>query len=136
MANTVKTIQEKVLDQISKLGDRVESSVVDMMVDKELNRRTPALVQGLEKLTEFEAEYKKTDKPDVITRDRDGKEISSGYSAKKLEEIKKAGERVSKLEKAIEKAFEHGDLKDLNQLLQQGGKDKKESEAEATGEAS
>lgn len=143
MANVIKTIQDAVLDQIQKLGPRVESSVVDMMVDKELQKRTPAIVQGLEKLVELEKEYEKTAKPDLVSREIDGTVLSQAYSSKKIEEIKKAKEKVEKLSKAIEKAFEHGDLKDLNQLLQQSGKpdqqsgkDKKEGGAEATGEAS
>ena len=144
MANVIHTILAEVASQIANLSkrtdpdkpSRLENGIVDTMVDLEEKKRIPAVVQGLEKLREFEKDHEKVDKADSVLRDQTGKVIQEGYTAKRLEEIKKAVEKIEKLRKAIEKAYEHGDLKDLNQLLQSGGKDKKEGGTEATGEAS
>jgi hypothetical protein len=130
----VPTIQEKVAQGIANLGPQVESTVVDMLVDKELQRRTPPIVQGLDKLGELDGELKKADKPDDRTFNKDGSVKDESYSSKKIEEIKKIKERIQKLTNAINKALDNGDLKELNQLLQQGGKDKTESSAGTTSE--
>jgi histidinol dehydrogenase len=136
MADVVKSIQDVALEQIKGLGPRVESYVVDKIVDRELEKRAVPITQGMDTLTKFEEELKKVDKPDMIARDKEGKVVSEAYSSKRLEEIKKAKEKIEKLHKAIEKAYIHGDVKDLNQLNQSSGKDKAESGAGNTEEAS
>ena len=136
MANQVPTIQEQVAAGIAKLGPRVETTIVDMMVDKELERRTPPIVQGLDRLSEFDVELKKTDKPDVKTLNADGSLKDESYSPKKFEEVKKIKERIQKLTNAINKALDNGDLKELNQLLQSSGKDKAEGKPGTSEETS
>jgi hypothetical protein len=132
---TVPTIQEKVAEAIANLGPQVESNVVDVMVDKELQKRTPVIVQGLEKIAEFKVELKKVDRPDVKTLNADGSVKDESYSPKKFEEVKKIKERIEKFTNATNKALTDGDLKELNQLLQQsGGKDKSEGKPGTTEE--
>lgn len=136
MADVVKSIQDVALEQINGLGPRVESYVVDKIVDRELEKRAVPITQGMDTLAKFEEELKKVDKPDMIARDKEGRIVSEAYSSKRLEEIKKAKEKIEKLHKAIEKAYLNGDIKDLIQLNQSGGQDKKESGAGNTEEAS
>jgi seryl-tRNA(Sec) selenium transferase len=119
-SEVVKTIQQQVAEQIAKCAPQVESQVVDMLVDQEIQKRVPAIKQGVERHAELFAEQKKQDKPDIVSRDREGKVVSEFFSAKKIEELKKLDEQIRKLEQAIEKAFSNGDVKDLNVLLQQG----------------
>lgn len=128
-----KTIQTAVAEQISKIHPRVESMVVDKLVDRAIEARVVPIAQGMDKLKELEEELKKIDHFDSKTFNADGSVKDQSYSGKRIEELKKLRDRIAKLIGAIQKAFDHGDIKDLNQLLQ-SKQDKAEGGAKDTGE--
>lgn len=139
MADRIPTIQEKVATLIAGMGDQLETAIVDNMVDRELQKRQPILVQAIDRLGILTADLDKINREDIETRHVDGSVKDKSYSPKRIEEIKKAKDKIEKLTKAFDKAFTHGDLKDLNQLLQSGkqdGKDQTKDGAEDSAEAS
>lgn len=124
------TINEKVAEKIAGISPAVEAKVVDLLVDKELNRRTELVVQGLTRQEEIQKELRKLSKPDFEAYDEAGALTSTGYTKARKEQRDKLVERDGKLVKAIEKALA-GDTSDLANLVQQkGGGDKAASEAE------
>lgn len=136
MAHTIAT---KVAEMIKESGsERVETEVVSVMVEREIDRRAQAAVQGLDKLAKMENEYKRIDRPDNIQLDAEGKEVSATYSPARIKERKEAREKIGKLEKSLKKALEDGDFNDLYNQVSGGGKsdqpdkqDKSKGEGEA-----
>lgn len=82
----------------------VMARVKEAFVERELQKRTDALVKAFDKLTEARSDLKKI-KPDVVAYDEDGKEVSASYSKAKIDERKKAQEKVGKIESAINAAL-------------------------------
>lgn len=134
MAHTIAT---KVAEMIRESGsERVETEVVSVMVEREIEKRAQAAVQGLDKLAKMENDYKKIDRPDVIMLDAEGKETSAAYSPARIKERKEAREKIGKLERSLKKALEDGDFSDLYQQVAGGGnqpdkQDKSKGEGEA-----
>ena len=112
------TINEQVAERIKGIAPDVESKVVDLLVDKEVNRRVELITQGLGKLSDLEREARKVSKPDVEAYDEKGNLSSSSYSKQRAEERQKLADRAAKLEKALEKAV-GGDIGDLANLVNQ-----------------
>jgi hypothetical protein len=112
------TINEQVAERIKGIAPDVENKVVDLLVDKEVNRRVEIITQGLGKLEELDRESRKLSKPDVETFGEDGNLSSSGYSKARKEEREKLAQRIDKLTKAVEKAV-GGDIGDLANLINQ-----------------
>ena len=106
------TVREKIMERTAALSPEVEEQVVSHYVDKEKNRRSDALVKGMDKLTALENDLKKI-KADQYQYDADGKELSSTYSKTKVDEKKKLVEQIAKLEKTIDKALTKADFGDL-----------------------
>lgn len=114
----VHSITTKVAEMIKESGkDRVEADVVEALVDRTIKKQADAMVQALDKLASMENDYKKIDKPDIIMKDADDKEISAAYSPARNKERKEAREKIGKLERAIEKAYEKGDYSELYNLV-------------------
>jgi hypothetical protein len=135
MAEIVQTIQEAAAEQIAALGPSLESAIVEKLADAERQRRLTPIILGLENLKKMEVDLKKLDKPDMIFTIGETNEKVEAQTPKKIEEIKKHKEKMEKLNKAIQKAFDNGDLQDLNQLNQSIGKpDKAEGKPEGSGE--
>jgi hypothetical protein len=78
---------------------------VDVLVERELDKRSNALVSVMDLLNKAESELKKL-KPDQNGFDDSGKVVSSSYSKEKLDERNKIVARIGKLEKAINKALD------------------------------
>jgi hypothetical protein len=112
------TINEQVAERIKGISPQVEETVVNLLVDKEVNRRVELITQGLTRLEEFDRESRKLSKPDVETFDGDGNVASSGFSKDRTEARKKLTERTEKMTKAIDKAL-GGDIGDLANLVNQ-----------------
>jgi hypothetical protein len=117
------TINEQVGEKLKAIAPVVENKVVDLLVDKEVNRRVEIITQGLGKLEELDRESRKLSKPDVESYDGDGNLSSSGYSKVRKEEREKLAQRIDKLTKAVEKAV-GGDIGDLANLVNQKGDSK------------
>jgi predicted S18 family serine protease len=114
----VPTIHEQVGEKLKTISPTVEGRVVDLLVDKEVNRRVEIISAGLTRLEEIQKEGRKLEKPDVEAYDDGGNLSSAAYSKARTEERKKLTERFDKMSKAIDKALA-GDTGDLAQLVQQ-----------------
>lgn len=114
-------ISQKVAEQLANAAATVTDGVVAVLVEREVNKRVEAVATGVTQLDALIREGRRFDKADVKVMDADGNLTSEGYSPGLIEQRKKHGEKVAKLEKAIEKAL-NGDLQDLNQLVNQSGK--------------
>ena len=129
MAHTIAT---KAAELIT--WDEVEAEVIDALKERGVKKRTEAIVQVLDKIQSLENDYKKIDRPDVITQDADGKEISKSYSPARNKERKELRDKIAKMEKAIAKAEKEKDFSDVYNLA--GGKqpDGSKDKAEGGGE--
>jgi hypothetical protein len=112
----VKTITDKVAEQITTISPAVNESVVNFLVNKEVDKRSSAIIQGIDKYNGLKNDLRKV-KPDQVLFAEDGKEVSSGYSKAKLEERKKLIEQIEKLEKALDQAIGGGDMSKLYDLV-------------------
>lgn len=122
------TVYTKVAEQIKELGPTVEAKIIATMVEREEKKRADAWVIVHDALRKLENEFKRI-KPDLVAYDESGKEISASYSKAKFEERKKAGEKIEKCKKALNKALEQKDFGDVYQLS--AGKDTGDDGSEA-----
>lgn len=101
-------IKELVASKIAESGTTVASMVTDMLVNKEIERRSQVIISGLVALEKLEKDLASVSKPDVNELlDVEGKVVQpAGYSKSKLEQIKKAQEKVANLTKAINNCLE------------------------------
>lgn len=113
------SVHAKIAEQLSELSPKVENAVVDALVERELTKRSEAVVQCMDMLAKCEGDLRKI-KPDQVSYDGDGKEVSSTFSKNKFEEKKKLLERIEKLKNAITKAIEKGDFSDVYNLKNSG----------------
>lgn len=113
-----KSIHEAVAEQVSKIAPVVKERVVNLLVEKEVNRRTELISQGLTRLSELDKENRKLSKPDHVTYSGDGTK-SEVFSKDQFEQREKLHEKIDKLEKAIAKAIDNGDIGDLANLVNQ-----------------
>lgn len=114
----MNTVQTKVAEQIATLNPKVEDAVVGVLVQRELTKRSDALVIVIDALAKLELEMKKQ-KPDMVFYDADGTLAAESFSKAKFEEKKKLGEKITKYENAITKALDKGDFGDVYNLKNQ-----------------
>lgn len=107
-------IRTKIAEQLSNISPKVENDVVETLVTREVFKRSAAIVQALEDLSDLEKNLKKI-KPDQSGFDVDGKVISETYSKTRLEELNKTKAKIDKYTKAIDNAL-NGDLSDVYNL--------------------
>ena len=113
------SVQQKIATQIAELAPSVEEAVVNTLVERELTKRSEAVVQCMDTLGKLEGDIRKI-KPDQVSYDSDGKIISESFSRNKFEEKKKLIERIGKYTSAITKAIEKADFSDVYNLKNQG----------------
>jgi len=126
------SVHQKIATQIAELAPSVEETVVNTLVERELTKRSEAVVQCMDALAKLEGDLKKI-KPDQVSFDTDGKIISESFSKNKFEEKKKLIERIGKYTSAITKAIEKADFGDVYNLKNQGaggGSSSKETDTE------
>jgi multidrug resistance efflux pump len=111
------SINEQVAAKLADISPTVTGKVVDLLVEKEVNRRVELITQGLSKLNEFDRETRKLSKPDVEAFNADLTPAAPQFTKARVEEIKKHGEKVEKLTKALDKAIDSGDIGDLANLV-------------------
>lgn len=107
-------INDAVAEKIKALSEPVFDRVVDSLVEREASRRTDAIVKVMDKIDSAQRELRKI-KPDVGPfYDEEGNLIegSAKWTKAKLEERKKAQEKINKMQNAVEKAIE-GDMQDV-----------------------
>jgi hypothetical protein len=100
----VLSLRETVAQRIKEVGPDVEQKVVDILVDRVLKERVNLITKGFDKLSQAERDLKKI-KPDNVTYNEDGSVRDEGYSKSKVEERKKAKQRIEALRGALEKAL-------------------------------
>ena len=122
----MNSVQMKVAEQISSIAPKVEDAVVAVLTDRELERRSNALVQALDKLDTMEKAFKKLG-PDQTTFDETGAKTTESFSKQRIEARNKETRNIDKLTKAINKSLESGDFNDLYNLSKQGGNNQKSS---------
>lgn len=110
MSNSVQT---KVAEQLATLSPKVEDSVVGVIVDRELQKRSNAFVGVLDKYTNLESDLRKIDKPDQSHFDAEGNKVSEFYSKKRLDEVGAVKKKLAKHAGAMTKALEKGDFSDV-----------------------
>ena len=116
----VTSIRDKVAEEIKALSPRVETELVDIMIEREVKKRTDALVVVYDKLSTATKDHAKLG-PDNVTYNADGSKASESFSKKRIDEINKAKGQVDKLTKTINKALDAGDFGDVYNLS--SGKD-------------
>lgn len=119
----MNSVQVKVAETIANIAPKVEDKVVDALVDRELKRRSDALVSAMDKLDKMEKELSKI-KADQISFDEDGKVVSQTFSKAKKEEKDKLSQKVQKATNAINKALEKGDFGDVYNIDKAGDNQK------------
>ena len=123
-----KSVFDSIKDRISSLSSdgTLVSRVVSVFVDRELDRRTKLLTQGLEKIEQATSLLKSVDKPDdtrfTITNGVQARYDT--YSQKRLQEIEKARKTLNKLEEVLVRAITHQEFdafeKELKNVQQSG----------------
>jgi hypothetical protein len=109
-----KTLRETVAQQLADVGtERVRNTLVNVLVDKELDRRVKLVLEALDKRDALVAEGRKI-KADVVSYNADGSVAQEAWSKAKLEERNKHQQQLDKLEAAIEAALERADFSKLS----------------------
>lgn len=126
-SSTTSTVLAEVADALKASPDQVKSRVRDLLVEREVSKRVDMLDKGLAKLREFKSEVNKVRAP--VTYTLSGEKVEGNLSKADFETLKKAREKLAKLENALEKAFAGQEFDKLAGLV--GGK---EAPAETEGE--
>lgn len=108
----MNSVTMKVAEQITAIAPQVEDKVVTTLVTRELDRRSNAMVQVLDKLDQEEKAFRKL-KPDQASYDDKGAQISTWYSKSKKEEREKLEKRINKMKAALNKALDKSEFGDV-----------------------
>lgn len=109
------SVQMKVAEQISAIAPKVEDKVVGTLVDRELVKRSDALVNVMDKLDKANKDFKRL-VADVKTYDEKGTVLTETFSKARIDERAKAQKQIDKMTGAINKALEKGDFGDVYNL--------------------
>ena len=102
-------------EKLKEKNFTIREKVVESCVNKEIDKRVETLNKALKTRATAHNEVRKLDKPDVKAFDSEGKVISEVFSGERFKELKKAREKLEKIDTAIDKALE-GDFSKLNEL--------------------
>lgn len=114
-AKTAADIGTKIAEGISKLGPDIEEGLIAGRVERELNKRVTALTQVYEKLERLNKDAKKL-KPDQVSYDDEGNEVSRTWSENALKGKKELADKIGKFERVIETALTKGDFSEVYKL--------------------
>jgi hypothetical protein len=109
---TTQQISIVVAERIKNIAPAVSDKVVEHLVNKELTRRSEAVIQGFGDLDKMKTELKKI-KPDVVSYNLDGSVANSNWTKATLEAKNKLEQKMEKLTKALDKALVDNDYSDL-----------------------
>lgn len=126
-----KSIVRDFLEKIRKLvtNEFVEEELVKIVSAREAAKRANSLAALLELIHKQETDIRKI-RPDVEHFAEDGTPTGVYYSKGQSEALKKARERLDKMEKAFEKGVK-GDLSDVYNLIKDKTEDRKENKGES-----
>jgi hypothetical protein len=109
------TLLSSISEKVKESNDAVREQVIENRVSKEINKRVEALDKALGARSAAQGDVRKLDRPDVKALDSEGKIVSEAYSEERFKELKKAREKLEKIDKAIDKAL-NGDFSKLNEI--------------------
>jgi hypothetical protein len=113
----ISSVSTVVAEELVKLGSqKVVDSVVNVLVSKEIEKRSSLLLKAVEEFDSLKRESYRF-KPDVLSYDTSGQEVSSAWSKSNLEARNKHSEKMYKLEQLVEKTISSGDWSQLNNYL-------------------
>ena len=113
------TVTESVAEKLAQAGPTVREKVLNALTEKEITRRSNAIIQALGKLDDLEVQLKKV-KPDQTSFDESGNKLSETYSQKRLEERTKLSKNIKRYQDAINTALEHNKFEPLESLQREG----------------
>lgn len=110
----VTSLSSVVADMLKTNGvAAIEEKVAQELFDREIAKRSDAIVKVMDLIQQEKKDLAKVDRPDNTTYGKDRKVVSESYSKTRLDEIEKKNKRIQKLEQAVNKSLEkneHGDL--------------------------
>ena len=108
------TIQESVANKISAYGPTVHETVVNNLAQTEIDRRVDIITKALVKQEQFEKEFKKINKNDLMTYvDSHPREA---MSKQRFDDIKKAEGALNNITNLIEQALNDNSADAYNKL--------------------
>lgn len=117
----MSTIGEKVAEQLGNSGLQITERVITHLVEKEVSRRSEAVIKALDSLDKLVKEGKKI-KPDIVTYGDDGKISSQSWSKQKIDERNANETKTTKLQAVLDKALDKNDFSDLFSLVNSNAK--------------
>ena len=115
-----KSINIAVAEQIEKFSsDKVISTVVEKLVQVEVNKRADTLHSAIKLSEDTFRELRKASKPDQVFVDGEGKRAES-FTIKAYETKKKLEEKLAKIDTVVTNATEKGEWNKLYDLVKGG----------------
>lgn len=108
-----KEIKVQVAERLAEAGQDVMDRVVDHLYEAEVKRRTDKVVEVMAALKGYEQDYKKLNRADNVTYDRERKPVTETFSKDRLDQLKALEEKIEKEEKKLKLAFEQNDWSKL-----------------------
>lgn len=125
--SSLKNLMDAVATRLNESQGKVRETVVEVLVQKELDERKNAVLQVISLLEKTKKELNKV-KPDVVMVSADGVKTEC-FSKAKADEKVKLLDKVESLSKALDKAFNENNFDKCKELAKGGG-DKQESKPE------
>lgn len=111
------TIMDKVSDSLSNVSEDVNKRVVDVLVERDKEKRVNAIVAGLNKIDELTKKSFSLNKGDQVSYNEDGTVASATFSKERLVEKNKNKEILEKWTSAVDKAISKGDMSKLYDMV-------------------
>jgi hypothetical protein len=114
----LRSLRDTIDEKIAGSGPAVLERVIKSFVDAEQDRRAKILVNGVNALRELESDLNKINRGDVVHYSETGVPIgSAAFTKERVTAIKKAKDKILKLEFALTKALsEHVTTEDFSKL--------------------
>jgi hypothetical protein len=106
----------EVKELVAKSGGTVRSKVVQHLVDTQIEERANCILKGLDKRNVLVKDLQKC-RPDQKLRTQDGK-IEERFSDQKWKEKIDLEDKLKKLDKALEEAFDKAQYESLKKAVQ------------------
>lgn len=103
--SALQSLRDTIDEKIAGSNPAVLERVIDSFVEAEKDRRAKILVNGVNALRELEADLNKINRGDVLHYTDSGAVAAQHFTKDRLNAIKKAKDRLGKLEFALLKAL-------------------------------
>lgn len=111
------SLREDVALKLADSGKKVRDIVVSELADCEINKRKNAVLSILVKIDDKIKEIRKAEGAGSVVFDRVGNRIGEpSFTKSQLDEIKKIGDDINRMQVALEKAFVENDFQKLLEL--------------------